>query len=191
MQDHIERLFLRTLEKLHESVTTRDPITALDASLHIRKLLIDGHPLVDQVNRMRGFKLVFQVTEPLDPGWPAGLIQKSLMDGIDPDTCPPHVPRLAVNRDGLLSYLIHKSAGHNFTIREIVLFEANIMGAVHADAPREEKLKALQRMNEFIGDTSDRASLYQLRGVGRVILKGLDELRQAVAADVAKREARI
>ncbi len=72
---------------------------------------------------------------------------------------------------------------HEYTLREIVLFEANVMGGVHAGSPKNEKEQALRQINDVISVGGYSSSLRQLKAVGRVILKGLSSLREKVESD--------
>ena len=56
------------------------------------------------------------------------------------------------------------------------------MGGVHAGSPKEEKERVLHAINGTLAIGGHRASLRQLQAIGRVVLKGLEPLRIAVAA---------
>ena len=179
--DYAENLFLETLKDLEARVSARDPYTILGASALIRKLLLDDVPLVDQVNRKFTLKLSYEVTE--SGGFPHGIPEPvfySVQDGIDPETSRPGKRRKTVNRHQLLSYVLLKVEGKECTLRDIVLFEANVMGGVHAGSPEEEKEKALRQINDMFAIGGYRASLRQLQAIGRVVVKGLAPLRSAI-----------
>ena len=54
-----DQLFLRTLGDLEQRAATTDEYGALLAAGLLRKLLMDSHPLVDQVNLNHRLKLRF------------------------------------------------------------------------------------------------------------------------------------
>ena len=178
-----DSLFLNTLTDLATRAADSDEYTVLGASALIRKLLIDSSPLVDQVNRKHRFKLTFEISEsnPFIEGVPPPALW-SVQDGLDPETSRPGKPRIKVNRDGLLSTVLAVVDGKSFTLREVVLFEANIMGGVHAGSAKEEKEKVLQSLDAWLAIGGHRASLRQLKAIGRVVLRGLEPLRVAVAS---------
>lgn len=178
---HIDALFLETLKDLEARITQQDPYTILGASALIRKLLLDDAPLVDQVNRQHRLKLTFEVTESQAqvPGMPAPTFY-SVQDGIDPATARPGKITKTVNRDQLLSYVLSVVEGRSYTLREIVLFEANVMGGVHAGSPKEDKERVLHALNNQLAIGGYRSSLRQLQAIGRVVVKGLAPLRCAV-----------
>jgi hypothetical protein len=177
-----ERLFLNTTRDLRDRVASQDPYVVLGASGLLRKLLLDDAPLIDQVNRERRLKVRFEVGESgLPPGLPEPVVY-SVQDGIDPDTAPPFVTRRTVTRDQLLGYVLAKVAGRSYSLREIVLFEAHVMGGVHAGTPKDDKERALNEIFNHVAVGGHRASLRQLQAIGRVVLKGLEPLRQAIEA---------
>jgi hypothetical protein len=178
---HVEALFMETLKELEARVSAQDPYMILGASALIRKLLLDDFPLVDQVNRQYRLKFTFEVTE--SPNFPTGLPEPmfySVQDAIDPETVRPGKARKTVNRDQLLSYVLAKVNGRPYTLREIVLFEANVMGGVHAGSPKEDKERLLHEINNMVAIGGYRSSLRQLQAIGRVIIKGLTPLRNAI-----------
>ena len=179
----IEKLFLNTLDDLAERITSTDEYTILGASALIRKLLIDDFPLVDQVNRQHKLKTTFEIskTSPSIPGVPGQAVW-SVQDGLDPETSHPGKPSLTLNRDKLFSTVLAVVNGQNYTLREVVLFEANIMGGVHAGSPKEEQEKVLAKLNDKLAIGGHRASLRQLQAIGRVVIRALKPLRSAVEA---------
>lgn len=180
---HAESLFLNTLRDLESRIPDTDEYVVLGISALIRKLLIDDFPLVDQVNRQHRLKLTFEITEsdPSVPGAPEPTFY-SVQDGLDPQTARPGKPQKTVNRDQFFATVLAVAGGKSHTLREIVLFEANVMGGVHVGSPKEEKEKVLQAVNDAFAIGGYRNSLRQLQAVGRVVLRGLDPLRQAVIA---------
>lgn len=63
---------------------------------------------------------------------------------------------------------------------DIILFEANVCGGIHAGSPKSEKEKALNRINESISIGGYVSTLRQLLAIARIILKSLNPLRQAI-----------
>lgn len=176
--NQIETLFIRTLNDLNSRIGSNDPYKILGASALIRKLLLDDNPLVDQVNRIYHIKINFEITESQIS--PYGLAPPSFLtvqDGIDPDTTISGMTKKTVNRDNLFKTVLTIVNNQKYTLREIVLFEANIMGAVHAGSPKNDKEKALKQINDTISVGGYDSSLRQLKAIGRVIIKALSPLR--------------
>jgi hypothetical protein len=176
------------LSGLESRIVATDEFRMLEISALIRKLLIEGFPLVDQVNRHYShlkLKIVFEICELSPPTPTAGAPAPtfwSVNDGLCPEPFWPRIPRKVVNRDQLLATVLAVVKGKSYTLREIVLFEANIMGGVHYGSPKEEKEKVLEALNSAIVLGGRRPSLRQLQAIGRVVLKGLEELRAAVTS---------
>jgi hypothetical protein len=177
-----ETLFLRTLTDIEQRLSATDPYEVLLIAGLIRKLLLDDHPLVDQVNSRHRLKLAFEITDSrsdLLPGVSVPIFQ-SVQDGLDPDTAPPFLRRQVVNRDAFLKTTVVNVNAHDYTVREIVLFEANVIGAIHAGAPTSEKERALHEIEQRISIGGIGSSLRQLKSIARVVLKTLKPLRDAL-----------
>jgi len=54
------------------------------------------------------------------------------------------------------------------------------MGGIHAGAQKDEKGRALKEINDHLATGGHRGSLRQLQAIGRVVLKGLVPLREAL-----------
>jgi hypothetical protein len=177
-----DTLFLRTLDDIEARLSQRDPYEILLIAGPLRKLFLDDHPLVDRVNKNHRAKLSFETTVSSDPRQesPAPTFW-SVQDGIDPDTAPPFKKRQVLTRDQFFQSLVAIVGGHSYTIRDIVLFEANVVGAVHAGAPKTDKESALHQIDSQISVGGYGSALRQLLAIARVCLKTLSPLRQAVA----------
>jgi hypothetical protein len=178
-----EALFLRTLEDIERRLKQADPYEILFIAALIRKLFLDDFPLVDQVNRIHKLKLVFETTLPLE--LPSGSPQPTfwtVQDGLDPDTAIPGKRRYTASRDQFFQTVVTIVDNHKYTVREVVLFEANVMGAVHAGSPKTEKEYALKQVESTIAVGGYASSLRQLQAIARVCIKALQPLRDAVSA---------
>jgi len=172
MPGDVETLFLRTLVDLQERANSSDAYEVLGISALLRKLLLDGGPLVDQVNRKYGLKLEYEICKSSGP--PAGLPPPaiySVEDGLDPDTAPPFLPRIRVKRDQLLKQVLLVTGGHEHSLRDVVLFAANVMGGVHAGSPQDEKEQALDQIASMFALGGYPVPLRQLKAIARVVLK--------------------
>lgn len=178
-----EALFLRTLDDIEKRLAMSDPYEILLIAALIRKLFLDDFPLVDQVNRNHRIKLVFKTTVPLE--LPADIPAPTfwtVQDGLDPDTAIPNKRRYSATRDQFFKIIVTIVNDHQYSVREIVLFEANVMGAVHAGSPNSDKEHALKQVDSTIAVGGYASSLRQLQAIARVVLKGLAPLREAVNA---------
>lgn len=177
-----ETLFIKTLEDIENRLSVTDPYEILLISALLRKLFLDDHPLVDQVNKARRVKLSFEITnpqsKPLNEPPPTFW---TVQDGLDPDTAPPFKQRHSATRDQFFQTVVTIINGHAYTIREIVLFEANVVGAVHAGTAKTDKETALKQIDTEVSVGGYSSSLRQLLAISRVVLKALAPLRLAVS----------
>ncbi|MDM9583534.1 hypothetical protein [Nostoc sp. GT001] len=177
----IETLFLRTLADIEQRLSVQDPYEILLIAGLIRKLFLDDHPLVDRVNATHKLKLNFEITAlmVLPPSIPPPMLW-SIQDGLDPNTSPPFTKRQTVSRDKFFKTVVTIVNQHEYSIREVVLFEANVVGAVHAGSPKKEKEHVLHEVDCHIAVGGYASSLRQLLAIARVILKTLEPLRDAI-----------
>jgi hypothetical protein len=176
-------LFLKTLEDIQSRLSETDLYEILLIAGLLRKLLLDDHPLVDQVNRIHRLKLEFEIAIPENK--PEEGDQNSVwsvQDGLDPDTAIPGKKRQILSRDQFLQTAVAMIYGPSYSIRDVIQFEANIAGGVHAGAPRTEKEQALNALGQSFGIGGYEPPLRQLLAIARVSLKALAPLRDAVAA---------
>jgi hypothetical protein len=170
------KLFLETLKDIEKRVASKDTYEVLLISALIRKLLLDDFPLLDQINRKYKTKISFEIIPSQD-----ALIQKSeyyiIADMLDPETAPPSKKSQKVSRDQFLKTTVLSICGKRYSIKDIILFEANIMGGIHAGMPEKEKEQALQQVNSIYEIEASRGSLLQLKAIARVVLKALEPLR--------------
>lgn len=180
------KLFLETLKDIERRVVLNSTYEVLGISALIRKLLLDEFPLLDQINRKYKIKLSFEIIPAND-----ALIQKSeyyiSADLLDPATAPRCKKSEKVSRDQFLKTTVLSIRGKRYSIRDIILFEANIMGGVHAGSPKELKEQTLKKINSLYGIDGTRSSLLQLKAIARVILKALEPLKIQILQNSQKK----
>jgi hypothetical protein len=180
MDDEI--LFVRTLDDLHRSINSNDEYEVLRASALIRQLFLDGsNSLIDRVNRKYRHKLEFEVIEQTPPDIPGLSFNVwAAIDGIDPRAMPQHFPRTTKKRDGFFGMIVAIIEGHEYSIRELVQFVANVMGGVHSGSLQDEKEKNLAQLKELYIFSNINLALLFIRAVGRIILESLKPLQYEV-----------
>jgi hypothetical protein len=175
-----EQLYQKTLDDLNNRINSQDPYEILGVSALIRKLFLDDHSLVNQVNREHKLKFVFNVCLPTIPLESPDIKVFSIQDGLDPDTSRPGKAVSQLGRDQFFRTIVLVINGKKYTIKDVVLFEANIMGGVHAGSPKSEKEKILKTLNDQLSIGGYASSLRQLQAIGRVVTKALAPLTQRV-----------
>jgi hypothetical protein len=157
-----------------------DPYEILGASGLLRKLLLDSNPLIDQVNSAYRVRISFRISD-FDiphrrPELKGKLTFWSLQDGLDPDTELVGRSAVEITRDQFFSKPLLMLAGAEFSVREIILFEANIMGGIHAGSPKEDKERALASISNVYRTRGLRVPLRQLKSIARVVSRAIDPL---------------
>lgn len=176
-----EQLFLRSLTELEQCVGSEDWYVNLHVSRILRQLLVDAHPLVDQVNKKYRLKLEFWAGLP-DPELQKGPDGSmwALLDGFDPDTGRPGRPTAVLTKGQFLDAKVISDGKRVYSVKDLVAFEAHVKGGVHAGVSKDDKDKELERFSDFLHFKDLRISLGQLKVAGRVVLKALAPLRSAI-----------
>jgi hypothetical protein len=182
---HPHRLFLETLADLERrAAADSTEYEALMIAGLLRKLVIDGHPLVDVVNNRYRLKVRYRINDTKPPDVPGQLMAWNALDGLDPQTSDNHEPK-SVSIDGLLRQPVMINDGHVYTVRDLISHQANAAGAVHVGPGSGAAGRAL-RGNELSREEAEwPMQVWNLRSIARVVVAGLRELRSAVAADLA------
>jgi hypothetical protein len=177
MKTEIEELYCYTVSDLERRIKASDPFEVLGASAVLRKLFLDEITLVDQVNKTYRIKLQFDIGVPRpDPEWFPKPVWRSLQDGLDASSGAPGTIRQSVNRHQFFKTPVIYSGNIVYTIKDVILFEAHVMGGVHAGSAATEAEKALKELNDFFLVGGYRHSLRQLKAIGRVAVKALQPL---------------
>jgi hypothetical protein len=180
-----DQLFLATLDDLEARLKPgRTEYDVLMIAALLRKLLLDGAPLVDQVNTSRRLKILFRANcETQVP--PIYLEDQAIFwsqqDGFDPETARPRPePPKEMGKDAMLRCVVLMTEGHTATVHEVVDYAAHIEGAVHPGSSRTPKDDALRRLADQMRVGGMAPGTRELLAIGRVILRGLEALRQGI-----------
>jgi hypothetical protein len=152
----------------------------------LRKLLLEGQPLVTRVNREYRVKLRFLVSD-VPPPWEIpglGIPASALMfwsegDGLDPATAPPG-PTVELTRDEFLGRRAMRVSDEDVAVKDVVRYAAHVLGAVHAGEPRSTAERALADVGGAIFIGGYDAVLQVLPAISRVVLRALVPLVAAV-----------
>lgn len=183
MDDFVEQLFVRTVHDLEIRLGSSDWYEVLGAAPLMRKLLWDRHPLVHRANRRRQVQLRFAVA--VRPSRPQSSVQPLMSfvgDGIDPEARVPGASIETVSVDGLGRVVVGTVRGAELTVRDVVTFEANVGGGVHLGSPKKLGHRVAAELGDSMFVDEVPATLHQLRVIGRIVVRGLDPLRQAILA---------
>jgi len=182
----VDTLFLETLDDLRRRSHPAPEYEVQQLAALLRKLLLDGQPLIDAVNRSRRLRIRFRVYDgspyqdlllSLHPDF------YSLQDAFDPEDVLVANPRIAeVDRDGLLGHRIVLMDGVWFSVADIITYVAHVEGAVHRGQPRDDKQRALAASTIRIGGY-DSPVVRSLLAMARVVVRGLEPLEARIRAD--------
>jgi hypothetical protein len=182
----VDTLFLETLADLRRRSNPGPEYEVQQLAALLRKLLLDGQPLVDAANRARRLPLRFRVYDGSpyqDLVLSSGPIFYSLQDAFDPETVLVANARLAeVNRNGLLARGLVLLNGVWFSVADVVKYVAHVEGAVHRGEPTDDKQRALAASGIGIGGY-DSPVVRSLLAVARVVARGLEPLEARIRAD--------
>ncbi len=176
-----DNLFIYTLRDIRTRIDQHDEYEILLIAGLLRKLFFDGTPLVDQVNKAYRTKLSFETTIAKPPSNPAPIFW-SLQDGLSPETQSAGRPTHTLSRDQFFQTVVTVAQGRSHTVKDVVLYAAHVVGAVHAGSAKTDGEKMLQSADSTISAGGFAPSVRQLKAIGRVALKGLEPLEQAVMA---------
>lgn len=176
--DKAERLFVQKLMELDEAQVSGQPYDLLRATGILRLLLIDGNPLLHEVNQRLKLKVLFHVMR-RDPGPPVS----PDVHLRNPDPPGPKAATEDLKLDAFLGMAcITTSNGETATIRDVIKSGANFMGGVHfskgpSTEPGEQIVLDVGNGIRVLGNESTFAAI---GGICRVVLRALQPLAEAV-----------
>lgn len=109
----------------------------------------------------------------------------------DPRICPGHMTWMTnsaptgpfdATRDQFLRRRVMRCSENWVTIRDVIDQLADIEGAVHSGKPRKERHRVLQAAGTFYSRDGLPGVVSQVRLIGRITVRGLSPLRDAVVA---------
>jgi|GEM_PF-6051724 len=168
-------LFLRICGDLDRVPSSRDSYVVLQATKHLRQLLLEG--FLDEVNREFRLKIRF-VTRPVDEI--ASVVGPNVLAGMANNLLPDpegSAGRSHLNRDKFLALEVLCVYGRSCTVCDIIDHGANSMGGVHYGDPRSDKQLAVERVGAIMSAGEMPANLMQLRSIVSVVLEALRPLR--------------
>jgi hypothetical protein len=191
-----DRLFIETLDDLAERARWQSrEYDLLQSAGLLRKLLLDGSPLIHEVRGPGRPRPFFRIRrrKPDTSGEPWWWI-----DAIDPETTCTDVMAASpetMDLKGLLAAQMiclpqtHQASGPRVyeTIRDLVRYHAHVSGGVHRGAAKEPEHLALERFPDKFGFGTIPIELMAIAPITAVVLKGLAPLREAVEKDLASK----
>jgi hypothetical protein len=178
---NVDRFFVECLDELESRATWESSeYSLLRAGGLLRELLIDGLPVVREVNRERRLTLTFRVRRPPT----TNDVVAWHINSLDPNTEAEDGTIEDLDLDHLLQVPVIHLGPDRLTIKDIVTLAANVRGGVHRGKPetREHKLIEAFQLKVTLGETP--AELIALIPIVSVVLRGLEPLREAARRDM-------
>jgi hypothetical protein len=179
------RLFLHTLDDLEQKLASADEYDVLMAAALLRKLLVDGGRLVDQVNHDHHLKLRYRISDvsPIEKiQLEDGPVMWSIGDALDPRSRLAYKPYDATLAQFMKRQIMYFQ-GHPITVGNVIDQLANVEGAVHRGEPDTARRKAIQVLGKFYNHDGLPGVVRQVKLIGRITVEGLNPLRERVAAE--------
>lgn len=178
-----EQLFIYTIRDLEKKLVATDQYEILMIAGLLRKLLLDGTPLMDQINTDHP-KVKFIINSKPIPE-DKYLSVWSIEDGLDPATAVPYLCKtIEVDRGQFLSTKILKVTDKVFSVKDVILHLAHVEGAVHAGSTKDEKDVILNRFIQEWQIGGVAATFRLLKAITRVTVKGLKPLESSLTSKV-------
>ncbi|MBN4079653.1 hypothetical protein JYT60_00285 [bacterium AH-315-C08] len=178
-----DQLFLLTLNDLEERAASQNAYQILGISALFRKLYLDGFPLVDQANKTRGLKIKYTINE-RTPDLDEHTIFWSIQDGFDPNTSAFPKP-IEVSRDQFLQANILAVKGKIYTVRDLILIAANVMGGVHPGKAKNIEEETLSQLGNNLSVGGLDPVLRSFLSINRVVQHGLSPLKNTILKEIA------
>jgi len=178
-------LFLETLTELRRRLAAiNDEYELVMASGLLRKLLLDGEPLVHQLNR--GLRLQLRFPIATTDAFDAALMRYHPVFDLSPEGLSPKfnlLPSAVTKQVDLDTFLAQRAAaiqGREVSVKDLIRQVSHIEGGVHAGTARTEIERLLAAASESVRINGVTMTAATIRGIGLVVLDGLAPLEAAV-----------
>jgi hypothetical protein len=178
------RVFEIRFAQLTNLIAARTPEQLIDLPLVLRQLLVDGSPLIHQVNRDHRLKIRFvvglSVRERVNEMASLGL---PLPDSYLLAMLPPNEPKREVTLEQLLAHEVVKIRDNYYSAHQLLDACANKLGGVHYDPKAEEDgvVRDVRDLGIFLEQQGLGSTFGVLMLLARVAHTGLSPLYERVA----------
>ena len=178
-----DKIFAIRFDQLTRLIAAKTPEELIDLPLVLRQLLIDGSPLIHQINRKRRLRIRFvvglsvreRIGEMRSLGLPLPDIYLLAM-------LPPNEPKREITLDQLLAHEVVKIRDNYYSAHQLLDACANKLGGVHFDpeGPNEMIVRDISHLGRFQEQHGLGSAFGVLLLLGRVVHPGLRPLYELV-----------
>jgi hypothetical protein len=172
-----EQLFLATVQDLRTKIRTNKEYHLIRACGLCRHLLLDGHPLLNQVNKRHKLSITFHIKDYTNT--PISHDYK----GSGGRTILPIGESKKVTVNEFLQTKIHYYGKNEFTVKEFIRAAAHYYGGVHSGKP-EPKEEFLSRLNKFYNKETN-ISFWHMNAICKVVLKAMIPLERHIKENIS------
>jgi hypothetical protein len=177
-----EQLYRGAIQETKGRLADPTPFNIVRTAGEVRRLLLDGaNSLVDRVNRTRRIQFLFRAMKPERPPVTDGLVLQLRNPHVDPTF--PTSSSDYYKRDQFLALKYLEYRDQFFSVRELVLFCAHVLGGIHRGDPGTPEEKLLAELDDaltFPNTDGTAPSLVIVKAIVEVTLEGLDPLTRAI-----------
>ncbi|WP_353224460.1 hypothetical protein [Salinisphaera sp. C84B14] len=174
-----EERLARSVIELQERISLPDRIHILEASVILRRILLDAHPLAHCVNRQYRCRLAFPAVRDHVDNLPVesvfSYINLSPLFAAEDDVC-------LLSWDQFLSLIAVRGDDIDFTVREVIDVCANTKGGVHFDSPKSGSSAKLLKLDDSFQPALIDASLHALADLSWCVVQALKPLIEKICA---------
>ena len=177
-----EARFVWDIDALREIQKYPHTRNLVEASAILRRLLLESECLLHKVSRNRDFQARFEMFKPVEPmNHP-----KSAFEWSNPDPSSVASPKntQSLNLDAFLREPICTAGSTKITVKEVILYVANVGGGVHLGRPRnKDNAKSIDALaNNGVWFGSQPIPIMILGPICNIVVKALMPLYQKVRA---------
>ena len=181
-----EKTFEMDFEDLEEALQSEKETSLRNASNTLRRMFLDGSPLVHVVNRAYKLTLEFEILDVVaaDEAYPIGqlpgLVFRMQKIGLDPSEFP-HLPITKVDLRKFLKTEVIKTEYGPLTVRDYIMYIAINMGGVHKEDVKNDKiLKAIGHVGSTMFFNNRPIPLEAMKDIMSISIKAIRPIYIAI-----------
>ena len=169
--EHNERFFIETINDIQEKLKTNRKYEIIKASGLLRLLLLDAEPLIIKINKKFQLKLEFEISDykeklPVETNLELNLVNLDVSKFPGAKTVKANLKELLA-----IKCMIYKTT--EISVKDLIKYCAHIKGGIHFGNPEDDIDESLISVDEQLKMVEEESSIILLKGILRIVLKGL------------------